>query len=192
MFIDQVGKLRSRDDFAVVTVSLDEAATVGDVRRLINKNRIAYPVLWYGPDVKPWEASDWDVTGVPSAYMIDPRGSLAYELYVDETFAERATRLMDRLDSFPPYALSWSHHKLDDGSYRLDLDITSPAHLPLEVEIGIQQGLPAYYEKRGATWERIDPIPEGKQPNSTSYVALEGYDGLKQQVTFGDLHPQFE
>lgn len=179
VFVDQVDQLRGRNDFAVLTVAVDDASELGEVRRLIRRYHMWFPVLWLGWERFLQEAADWEFTSFPPhAFMIDPQGNLAYSLDVDEHFAEQAARMMDRFKSFPPYALSWSRSRLPDGSYELILVVTSPAHQPLDVfaRISTWKETPIYGEERNG--EPVDAwISESR----------ECYSGVTKQVRFGEF-----
>jgi len=70
VLIDQTREWRKRDDFALFTVSLDQANTIDGARQLIRKHRIDYPVLWFGPTDEDWGTCDWNIPAVPTAFLI--------------------------------------------------------------------------------------------------------------------------
>lgn len=185
--LKQTRALAGRDDFAVLTVSLDRPETISGCRKLIRKYGIQHPVLWFGPEDSSWGSMDWDIPAVPEAFLIDPQGNILLNLWVDKNFAQNTEFIMDHPALFPPYGMEWSYEKLPDGNYKLDLHVTSPFHQPLPIKIDVGKIVKEYVEERDGKLVPIDPIPACKEWNCSSYYTLEGFGDLKRQATFSEF-----
>lgn len=166
---------------------MDRPETIGGCRKLIRKYGIQFPVLWFGPQDSCWGALDWEIRAVPSAYLIDPQGNILLDLWVDENFAATAGFIMAHPALFAPYGLEWSHTVLPDGSYKLDVHVTSSTHQPLPIKINVGKVVQEYVEEHDGQLVPIDPIPEGKEWNCSSYYTLEGFGDQKQTASFGEF-----
>jgi len=166
---------------------MDRPDTISECRKLIRKHGIQYPVLWFGPDDSAWGSMDWDIPAVPEAFLIDPQGNILLNTWVDENFAQTAGFIMDHPTLFSPYGLEWSHSTLPDGSYKLDLHVTSSTHQPLPIKINVGKVVQEYMEEHDGKLVPIDPIPEGKEWNCSSYYTLEGFGDLMQTASFGEF-----
>jgi thiol-disulfide isomerase/thioredoxin len=63
-----------RQDFAVMSIALDDQSTLKDLRNVASRYQVAYPVVcdssgWQSPHVQ-----DWCVESIPTTYLIDPTG----------------------------------------------------------------------------------------------------------------------
>ncbi len=182
-----MSKLKQRQDFAFITVSLDDKDTLPGLRKLIRKHRIKYPVLWFGPEDVSWGELGWNIRGVPDAYLIDPQGNILLHTYVDETFADRVTYIIDHPGQFSPFGMEWTAKELADGNYSLTLHVTNPLHSPLNIKLEVAKGVKEYVEERNGELVPIDPIPAGKEWNCSSYYTLDGYSDYSQLVSFNEF-----
>jgi hypothetical protein len=178
--------LKDRSDFAVLSIATDDESTVAGVRKAIKDFGIKFPVLWFGPTNAPWGTHDWDVSAVPTCFLIDPQGNILFEPWVSEDFGGTMSFLLTS-PPVAPYGMEWTHEKREDDSFHLMLHVTSPTHKPLEVTVNIGKQVREYMEQKNGEWVNVDPIPEGKEPNFTGYYDLEGFKDLRQTVTFGEF-----
>ena len=183
----QTRRLAARDDFAVLTVTLDRPDTISGCRKLIRKYGIQHPVLWFGPEDSSWGSMDWEIPAVPEAFLIDPQGNILLNTWVDENFAQNAEFIMDHPALFPAYGMEWSYEKLPTGNYKLDLHVTNPFHQPLDVTLNVSKCVKEYVEEREGKIVPVIPIPAGKEWNCSSYYTLDGFSDTKQRATFTDF-----
>jgi hypothetical protein len=182
----QTDALRDRSDFAVLSVSFDEEKTLPALRKLIRKHHITFPVLYFGNQDAHWGSHDWNIEAVPEAYLIDPQGNIVLVTWVNENFTQMMQYFLDQ-PSIPLYGMEWSHSTLPDGSYKLDLHVTSSTHQPLPVKIKVEKCVKEYVEEHDGQYVPIDPIPAGKEWNCSSYYTLEGFGDLLRTATFGEF-----
>jgi peroxiredoxin len=70
--------MQSNPEFAVLAVSLDSEGTLGQLRKVVKKSGITYPVL-YTSDGCQAISEAWGVRSIPATYLIDPNGNIAAE-----------------------------------------------------------------------------------------------------------------
>jgi len=156
------------------------------LRKLIRKHHISFPVLYFGNQAQQVGRQDWNIKAVPEAYLIDPQGNIVQMIWINENFTQMMQYFLSQPD-VPPYGMEWAHTTLPDGSYRLDLHITSPTHQPLSVKINVRKMVMQYVEEHDGQMIPIEPIPEGKQYNCTAFYTLEGFEDLMQTAAFGEF-----
>ncbi len=66
--------LQTRRDFAVLSVSLDEAASKKLVLWTANEYGLKYPVLFDGAGWRSAYAETWGITQIPATFLINPEG----------------------------------------------------------------------------------------------------------------------
>lgn len=74
--VDLHEELGERGDFAVMSIALDDNSTLGELKKVREKYRVDYPVVydnhgWASPHV-----SDWCVDAIPTTFLIDPSGKV--------------------------------------------------------------------------------------------------------------------
>jgi thiol-disulfide isomerase/thioredoxin len=70
--------MQSNPEFAVLAVSLDSEGTLGQLRKVVKKNGITYPIV-YTNDGCSAIAGAWGVRSIPSTYLVDPQGNIVGE-----------------------------------------------------------------------------------------------------------------
>jgi thiol-disulfide isomerase/thioredoxin len=70
--------LGTGSNFTVLGVSLDSEGTLGDLRKAVKKNGVAYPVI-YCNDGCNVVAGEWGVRSIPTTFLIDPQGRIVGE-----------------------------------------------------------------------------------------------------------------
>jgi peroxiredoxin len=127
-------------ELAVVMVSVDEPDTLKDMKKLIRKHHITYPVIYDGGEGNDPEAGfsaipamEWGITGVPATFLINPQGVIvATEL--------RGAKLAGMLDFYlhnqrPIYGLRGESKVHEDGSISILAEVMSPEMKDLELEL---------------------------------------------------------
>ncbi len=94
-------ELKNRSDFAVVSVSLDDSRTKGDLDSVYSKYGISFPVVYDGSGFNSNIADNWCVSAIPSTFLIDPQG----QIYAAEISPEEAQRVIEQQSTAPAVAL---------------------------------------------------------------------------------------
>lgn len=177
--------LGDRDDFAVLSVSLDNLATTGQLRQTISEYGLNYPVLHVGAE-DGWHGGnfDWDIEAVPSAFIITPEGTVLGSFWADEALPLVFEFLMERDSPVPTYGVEVSHEQNNDGSFRAKVKVTSPDHKPVTVHFSAGKILREYAEMVDGEWVKIDPIPDGKKWNVSAYYDIEGFESVPLEFEF--------
>lgn len=68
--------LQERRDFAVLSVSLDEAASKELVLWTANEYGLKYPVLFDGLGWRSTHAETWGITQIPATFLVNPAGQI--------------------------------------------------------------------------------------------------------------------
>jgi peroxiredoxin len=68
--------MQTNSDFTVLAVSLDSQQTLGQLRKVVKKSGITYPVV-YTNDGCRTITERWGVSQIPTTYLIDPQGNVA-------------------------------------------------------------------------------------------------------------------
>ena len=84
-------ELKDRSDFAVVSVSLDDKRTKGDLDDVYDRYGITFPVVYDGGGFNSSLADKWCVDAIPSTFLIDPNG----QIYAADVSPEEAQRLIE-------------------------------------------------------------------------------------------------
>lgn len=182
-------RYRGRDDFATVTVSLDDKSDLSDMRRLISQYGIKYPVIWQEDANRPGSdyRFDWDVNGVPSAFIIDPQGTIVEETDVSEGIHFLLDYLMAQPGPNLSYVLELRTETLADGSHDLAVHATSPGHLPLAVEVTVAKDIGKYIRWEDGKSVQIAEPPDGTYLFDTYRYTLDGFDDLVLEFTFSEF-----
>jgi peroxiredoxin len=69
-------ELQARPDFAVLSVSLDEASSKQLVQWTVNEYGLKYPVLFDGQGWGSAYAEVWGITQIPATFLINPKGEI--------------------------------------------------------------------------------------------------------------------
>ncbi|MCH7472016.1 TlpA family protein disulfide reductase [bacterium] len=158
--IEQTTPYVEAGELAVITVSVDEASYLGDLKKAIRKHNIPYPVIYDGgaaDNESGWNtipAMEWGVGGIPASYLINPQGVIvATEL--------RGSMLADTLDFYihgnrPVMGLSGHHRVHDDGSVSIYAEVYNPGRGDVEVELYTYQDRMIWDELAGSyVWDTI-------------------------------------
>jgi peroxiredoxin len=138
-FIEQTQPYVQTGELTVLTVSVDTPEYLADLKRLIRKYRMPYPVIYDGGEgnnLDGWStipAIEWGIGGIPASYLIDPQGVIiATEL--------RGFSLGAKLEYYlhgnrPILGLRGRHQVHDDGSISLFAEVMNPRREDILVEL---------------------------------------------------------
>jgi hypothetical protein len=182
--IKETQELRKRRDFAIVTVAIDKQDKLADVRKLSHELKLDFPVMWWEEWKAPWDNPEFSYDGVPSAFIIDPRGTVMRNVYAGEGIKDKLACLIEHVDYLPEYKLKWSHTKLSAKEIEFTLQITNPDKQPLAVHLSASKLVWLYGEERDGKWTEIKPIPPGKKPNANTLLDIKGFADVIKQVKF--------
>lgn len=164
---------------AVVMVSVDDPETLPDMKQVIRKHHIRYPVLFDAEKHGEVEAGfnsipsrEWGVTGVPDSFLISPQGVIvATEL--------RGAKLVGTLDFYinaprPIYGLRGSSTVHADGSISILAEALSPEMKDLELEL--------YLYKCRLVWDesKQQNVWEITYANDLNQVQCLKFDGARE------------
>lgn len=80
------------EEVAVLSVSLDDSSTLGDLEKVHQEYRINYPVVFDGSGWSSSNRSSWCVDSIPATFLIDPEGNVVYS----DIKADQASRFLQR------------------------------------------------------------------------------------------------
>ena len=164
---------------AMIMVSVDDPETIPDMKKIIRKHHISYPVLCdtehheaaeSGFDAIP--AREWGITGVPASFLINPQGVIvATEL--------RGTKLAGTLDFYlnsprPIYGLRGASQVHPDGSISILAEVMSPEMQDLELGL--------YLYKSNLVWDEAkqENIWKTVYANDLNQTAQLKFDGARE------------
>jgi hypothetical protein len=107
--LEQTRPYVERDELAVLTISLDESDTLGKLKQTIRKYGITFPVLFDGGGFESIPALEWNVSGIPSSFLINPQGVIVMNELRGENLGDvleyylRAPRPLMGLSVSPAY-----------------------------------------------------------------------------------------
>jgi hypothetical protein len=182
--IKETQELRKRPDFAIVTVAIDKQDKLADVRQLTSKLKMDFPVVWWEEWKAPWDNPELSYDGVPSAFIIDPRGTVMRNIYAGEGIKDKLACLIEHVDYLPEYKLKWSHTKLSAKEIEFSLHIINPDKQPLEVQLSARKLVWLYREERDGKWAEIKPTPPGKKLNANTLRDIKDFPDVIKQVKF--------
>lgn len=166
-FVKNVTPYIDRGDLAVIWVSCDTPETLPDLKRLVRKWHIKFPVLYDGGQfnsapVVEWCRGDTVGFGIPHLSLINPQGVVV----IDDIYAENLPATLDFFMNTerPVVGFRAWHNRNDDGSYTFTADVVNPTREPLEVRM-------AYY------WEQwlCDPNDPQRQLTDIQRHCESGY-----------------
>ena len=137
-FIKNVKPYIDRGALAVMWVSCDSPQTLPELRRMIRKQKISFPVLYDGgysetvPLVE-WCRGDTMGFGIPRLCLVNPQGVVVTESMYAEALPATLDFFMHTAQ--PVIGFRAWHNKNDDGSYTFTADVVNPTREPLEVRM---------------------------------------------------------
>lgn len=171
----------NNDKLAILSVSMDGTNSAQRLRDTIRDKRVNYPVLHVNAE-DGWNdgAFDWEIQGVPSSFIIDPQGNIFADVYPQKDLIPVFDWLAAQETDIPPLGLTSSHTVNDDGSITVKVNVSSPTHAPIKVDVSAMRIVMVYDPERDT---------EGTgEPNSYEYqdLAEEGND-FGFTTDFGDF-----
>jgi thiol-disulfide isomerase/thioredoxin len=129
--------LQSRQDFRVLSVSLDESPALGTVQNTAKNFGINYPVIFDGQGWRSPLAQTWGITAIPATFLINPAG----EIVARDVPPSAVEQLIGRptSQSYKPMHLTTSEEILPDSpstgrqnlrDIRISLDFDPQSFLP--------------------------------------------------------------
>jgi peroxiredoxin len=140
-------------DLNVITVNVDDASALRDVKKVLRKYRMPYPVIYDGGEAENPEgfgtipAMEWGVKCIPASFLIDPRGVIvATEI--------RGPKLAPTLDFYlhgdrPIMGLRGHHFVHPDGAISVYAEVMSPTREDVRVELYTYQVRLLWNEQAG-------------------------------------------
>jgi peroxiredoxin len=159
--LEQTKDLRKRDDFAVFSISLDAWETVDAFHKVLREHRIKYPVLFDGGGWQTVMAQEWGINSIPATFLINPQGVIVAKDLRGESLRPGLDFFMNYPGTYAPIGLRTYDEKQDDGSVVVKVELSSPAHLPLKVDLD-------YYHIR-YQWAEDDPDHQNR-PVDADYI----------------------
>jgi peroxiredoxin len=133
LLLEQTAAYRKGGQLSMLSISCDAADGLPDLKRTISKHGIDYPVLFDGSRFKTVPAQEWQVTGIPATYLVDPQGVIvatglhAKDLSAALNFYLSAPR--------PILGLRTSSKLNADGTVGISAEVTNPAHTPVRLQL---------------------------------------------------------
>jgi len=124
-----------RDDFAIITVSVDDREHMPRLRRLLAENHVRFPVLHY-LDGDNGGLFDYEVEYLGYNLLIDRQGVIVDNIWVREDFTDVIELLDSAASAVPRVALDMSETINDDGSFSANIIVSRSDHQPLEINYG--------------------------------------------------------
>jgi peroxiredoxin len=159
--LEQTKDLRKGNDFAIFSVSLDAWETVPDLHKVLREHHIKYPVLFDGNGWQTVMAQEWGVNSIPATFLINPQGVIVAQGLRGESLRPGLDFFMNYDGTYAPIGLRTSSELQDDGSVAVRVELSSPAHQPLKVDLD-------YYHTR-YIWAEDDPNHENR-PVDREYI----------------------
>jgi peroxiredoxin len=139
-FLKLIKPYRDSGKLALVMVSCDRPDTLPELKRMIAKYRVDFPVLYDGGmfdsiPVLEWLGGDSHGFGVPTAYLINPQGVIVASHI-------RSGNLIAMLDFFmqasrPTIGIRAYDRHNADGSVLYCAEVMNPSHQPIEVHLDL-------------------------------------------------------
>jgi peroxiredoxin len=125
---------RERGALAMLGVSCDTPETLPELRKVIRRQGIDYPVLYDGGDFKTAPAAAWGVKGIPALFLVDPQGVVLASI---EDYAQLPAILDFYLDGPPRPILALRTRSAlnDDGTVSVFAELTNPGHAPVKLTL---------------------------------------------------------
>jgi thiol-disulfide isomerase/thioredoxin len=161
---------REHGQLELLAVSVDSSQSLGALRKLIRRQRIDHPVLWFGPTDDAWGGLEWEINLMPVAYLIDPQGVIVYR--IDERFQllQALSHFIDQHPGLPVPSIEFTGKRNSDDSVRLELRVDCPDHQPVDVMINVRRNIQEYWAVVDGVNQRIaDPPSRAETNHSTTY-----------------------
>lgn len=188
--------LRHRGLLAMLLVTREPNSAAAHLKQTIRKFRLDCPVLFYGDGPKV-AYDEWDISGNPIGFLIDPQGTIVAKgvgLQTHEV-AELAVWIQDHAGVTPRAGLRIAAHPAAGQSIDLALELSSPGHEPLRVQLDYKL-VQLEYDTAGTLVKvtRTKPVEQGPEQEFTvdcgdwgdvvHHVSLDltGYQGIEYEV----------
>ena len=182
--LEQTVDLRETGDFALFSVSLDSWDTVDRFHKAMNEHGIDYPVLFDGNGWKTVMADEWDIHSIPATFLINPQGVIVAKGLRGESLRPGLDFFLNYDGVYAPIGLRTSSELLDDGSVAVRVELSSPAHTPLKVDLD-------YYHLR-YIWAEDDP-DHANRPVDREYIEPDEVEPEESRtVEFGEFGDTIE
>lgn len=131
--LEQTGPFVERGELAVLTISLDESDTLGKLKQTIRKHGVTYPVLYYGGGFESVPAVEWNVSGIPASFLINPQGVIV----MNELRGEDLGEVLDYYLHTPRPLLGLSVTRVynDDNTLSLLAQVMNSSREPVELTL---------------------------------------------------------
>jgi peroxiredoxin len=159
--LEQTKDLRKDGDLALFSVSLDAWETVDGLHDAIREHGIKYPVLFDGNGWDTVMSKDWGINSIPATFLINPQGVIVATGLRGESLRPGLDFFLNYPGTYAPIGLRASAEKQDDGSVAVKVELSSPAHQPLKVDLD-------YYHMR-MIWAEDDPEHKNR-PVDREYI----------------------
>jgi hypothetical protein len=178
---------RRSGELALFSVSLDSWNTVDRMHDAIREHDIDYPVTFDGGGWETVQSREWGIRSIPSTWLVNPSGVIVASNLRGEALGPALDFYLNCEGSFNPAGLSTSQTLNDDGSVDVRLELYSPTHAPLTLDVDW------YYTRY--TWAEDDPEHEqrpidreyidemGEEPDLTATVEFEWFGDAIYEFT---------
>jgi hypothetical protein len=188
---------RRQGRLAVVFVTREPNSAAGHLKQTIRQYGIDCPVLFYGDGPKTAH-DDWDISGNPMGFLIDPQGVIAARARGAAEIVELEELCLWLLEHGGDVArarVRTAAGSADRRNVDLTLELSSPQRKPLAVQVDYVL-YDLIYDENNKMVDviKVKPVEHGPEMELTAdcgawgetiervAVDLTGYDGLQYEV----------
>ena len=160
-------------NFQVFGVSLDADSTTNLLHKYIKENNVDYPVTYDGNGWSTVQSVEWDIHSIPATFLINPQGVIVATNLRGEALGPALDFFVGYEGTYAPIGLSSSSAANDDGSVSLNVELFSPDHQPMQVEVDYYHVKYEYTETESGERKRsgsefIEPDEENAEFSETA------------------------
>jgi peroxiredoxin len=124
---------RDAGRLALVSISCDDKSTLTNLRKLIRKHHIDYPVLYDGLGLQSIPAQEWHVDMFSSMYLINPQGVIVATGFHGHSIDKVLRFYLDT--PRPLTGFRTSRTVREDGSILIRAEVSSANRQPVELKL---------------------------------------------------------
>ncbi len=133
--LPEMKRLRDNGQLKILQVSLDTPETLPELRKLIRRHRIDFPVLYDGLEFNSTPVQDWRVSGIPGGFLISPQGVVVAKC----RSAEDLQPLLDfcRSPAYSCFTVDAITGEVKDRELVLQTQASSLGHQPMLAKLSV-------------------------------------------------------
>jgi len=186
------------EHFEVIGVSLDFDKTMDQLKPVLKKHGIAYPVIFPGGGWNTPAAKEWAVGAIPDSYLISPQGVVVATGLRGETLKPMLTKFLNLKETYAPTKVR-AEGKVDADSFDLRVNFSNPMAAESKCRVDITLQYPVKNEKGETTeWKSENHTEEVTVPTPDGWEVTKEYsyplpaEGASAYYTVEVWNPQIE